>query len=213
MLIYIITNKITGKKYVGQTVQSLEKRIRGHCWLSSVTHKHMPIAFAIQKYGWENFEVEIACECNTQQELNEKEVYYATLLNTLVPNGYNLRIGNGPGVMAEVTKEKIRKANTGRVASAETIQKLKESHKGQKMSEKTKELYSRLYKGRKLSDEAYQNSLKSNVRTYKFLNPEGVAQTITNLKKFCRDNDLVYLSMHKVAAGARKSHKGWKKGV
>ena len=211
MIIYLITNTLNGKKYVGQTVQPLQKRMRAHRWISSSTQKNMPIAHAIQKHGWSNFEVEVLCNCNSQEELNEKEVFYSRLHNTMSPDGYNLRVGNGPGTMAESTKAKISASNTGKVVSEETKQKSSLAHQGQTLSEVNKEKLRQMYKGQKLSDLAYQNALKATVKTYQFLNPAGEPQTVTNLREFCRVQDLNYLSMHKVAAGRRKSHKGWSK--
>jgi len=212
MLVYCITNKITNKKYVGQTAQSLEKRVRGHRFLSSATYKNMPIAWAIQKYGWDNFSVEILCECNSREELNIKEVEFVIKLDTMVPQGYNLRAGGGVvSLVSEALKEKMRSRNLGKKASEESKKRMSEAHQGQTLSEVNKEKLRQMYKGQKLSDLAYQNALKATVKTYQFLNPAGEPQTVTNLREFCRVQDLNYLSMHKVAAGRRKSHKGWSK--
>ena len=105
MIVYLITNKVNGKKYVGQTTRTLEQRVKGHCWTSSAEGgKNMPIAIAIQKYGWENFTAKILCTCMTQEELNEKEVYFTNELDAFSPNGYNLRAGGAYGKMTEELK-------------------------------------------------------------------------------------------------------------
>lgn len=48
-----------------------------------------------------------------------------------------------------------------------------------------------------------------NSKTYMFLNPFSVSITISNLKKFCLDNNLSYSSMKNVAGGRQKQHRGW----
>ena len=49
--------------------------------------------------------------------------------------------------------------------------------------------------------------------SYQMVNPEGVTITITNIKKFCKDNGLCITNMYNVMSGKAKSHKGWKKYV
>ena len=51
--IYKITNKINGKKYVGQS-NNINRRFSEHCLRSEI-----PIDIAIQKYGKENFVFEV----------------------------------------------------------------------------------------------------------------------------------------------------------
>lgn len=75
----------SGKSYVGQTKFSLNQRSgkRGQ------GYKGCPLFYqAIQKYGFENFEVEILAEVKIEQ-LDEAEHKYIHLFNTLEPNGYN----------------------------------------------------------------------------------------------------------------------------
>ena len=40
--------------------------------------------------------------------------------------------------------------------------------------------------------------------------PEGNDLEITNLRKFCRENDLNYKCMREVVAGNQRQHRGWK---
>ena len=85
--IYCYTSP-SGKKYIGQTVKTLEQRAENG------NHYRECTAFwrAIQKYGWENFSCEILEECPTEM-LDNREEYYILLFNTLVPNGYNIKCG------------------------------------------------------------------------------------------------------------------------
>lgn len=110
-IIYRIVNRINGKLYVGQTVQSLKARWKEH--RNDVKRYDYPIYRAIRKYGIENFYPEQLDTANDQEELDLKEIYYSEYYNTMKPNGYNLKIGNGQGYLSEETKRKMSEAKTG----------------------------------------------------------------------------------------------------
>jgi group I intron endonuclease len=57
----------------------------------------------------------------------------------------------------------------------------------------------------------YQNGKKSRrEKTYRrFVNPEGVQVTITNLRAFCREHELSIAQMRQLVSGRRARHKGW----
>nr|DAU78885.1 MAG TPA: intron associated endonuclease [Caudoviricetes sp.] len=85
--IYKITNNITNKSYIGQSVCP-ERRFKEHYWKGK--YNNSPIDLAMQKYGLENFSLTILEWC---EDYNEKEKYYIQYYNTLAPNGYNLLEG------------------------------------------------------------------------------------------------------------------------
>lgn len=88
--IYKITNKINGKIYIGQS-KNIYSRWKRHIYYAKQCK--YPIQKAIIKYGKENFEFAIICECE-EEELNEKEMYYIKLFNSDDRKiGYNLTIG------------------------------------------------------------------------------------------------------------------------
>ncbi len=66
MIVYITTNLINGKKYIGKDENNVKSYIGSG----------IEIAHAIKKYGRKNFIKEILAECNTSEELNELEEYY-----------------------------------------------------------------------------------------------------------------------------------------
>jgi predicted GIY-YIG superfamily endonuclease len=53
-IVYKLTNKLNGKVYVGQTKNTVERRVRSH-----VKTKRSLIGKAIRKYGIESFEISI----------------------------------------------------------------------------------------------------------------------------------------------------------
>lgn len=95
-LIYIITNSINDKVYIGQTIQSLKDRWYGHCRIAcSKNEADMHIKRAILKYGKENFTIKELEKCKIE-ELDEREIYYISLYNSFV-KGYNSTKGGKSG--------------------------------------------------------------------------------------------------------------------
>lgn len=81
--IYKITNLINNKCYIGQTKQGYFKRFQQHCSSDSL------IGRAINKYGKENFIIEILESTTETSEANKLEHFYILKNNCVVPNGYN----------------------------------------------------------------------------------------------------------------------------
>ena len=110
--IYLITNLINNKKYVGQTTaESIEYRFYNHCQ----EKRNRYISNAIRKYGKENFKIEQLDIANSIDELNEKEVFFVESLSTMYPNGYNHRAGGSQnGKCSEELKRKISNSKKGK---------------------------------------------------------------------------------------------------
>jgi group I intron endonuclease len=87
-VIYKLTNKISGKVYIGQKSSKDFRNQFQEYWGSGVL-----ITRAIKKYGKQNFEKEIIDEASSQKELNEKEVSYIDIHQSLNPKGYNIAEG------------------------------------------------------------------------------------------------------------------------
>lgn len=89
--IYKIENLINHKKYIGQSVH-IERRWVEHCIPSNTS----VIANAIKEFGKENFSFQVIEECS-QNELDQREAYWITFYDCIVPNGYNVAeyYGNG----------------------------------------------------------------------------------------------------------------------
>lgn len=83
--IYKVTNLINGKAYVGQT-NNFHRRYNEH--KRHIANGDKLLYLAIEKYGWENFLMEIIEE--NVENYNEREQYWIRELNTLTPNGYNI---------------------------------------------------------------------------------------------------------------------------
>jgi group I intron endonuclease len=74
MIVYLITNLINQKRYVGITVRKIHQRFQQHCdFKPNKKHKKSAISEAIQLYGKENFKIEQIDTASTIEELKEKE--------------------------------------------------------------------------------------------------------------------------------------------
>src|SRR5271157_725397 len=140
MIVYLVTNKVNGKQYVGQTGKSLRRRVQGH------KSKGNLLTRAIVKYGESFFVSEVLHEAKTQEELNFCEIFYIELLRTKVPMGYNLTDG-GEGPIGHKhslsTCAKISLALRKRVRKPETYRKVSRALHGRKV---TSEERDRLYR-------------------------------------------------------------------
>lgn len=141
-LIYKHTSP-SGKSYIGQT-NDLSKRNWGHRNSSNCS----VFSNAIKKYGWDAFTHEIIAENLTLSESNMLEEKLIKDLNTLVPNGYNLRTGGDSSLHSEESKTKNSRSNMGRIIKQETRDKISATTKGKIHSEETRRKLSESLKGR-----------------------------------------------------------------
>lgn len=127
MIIYLVTNKINGQMYVGQTVLSLKKRKQKHITVAKVHRDNSYFHNTLMKYGPKSFDWETIAEgeCSIEM-LNRLEIHFIQLYNTF-NSGYNLTFGGAGSCGYEVsdeTKQKISKARKGQKLSEETRRKL-----------------------------------------------------------------------------------------
>lgn len=108
--IYLITNKINNKKYIGQTRTSVEERWYRHCLHAQDPKRATGIDGAIKKYGQDNFDCKIIKKCPTE-ELDKWEIFYIKEYNTYQGNnadiGYNLTLGGQGGLLYEIDEEEM----------------------------------------------------------------------------------------------------------
>lgn len=104
--IYLITNNVNGKMYVGQTSKTPLQRFKIHVQDSYRNNERYNSALhkAIRKYGESNFKVETLEECNIEI-LGDREVYWIDKLNTF-KNGYNMTLGGEGSNRLELPNKK-----------------------------------------------------------------------------------------------------------
>lgn len=139
MIIYKLTNRMTGMSYVGATTQSLPMRCSQHRKAAAQNHPY-PIAQAIREHGWAAFDVGVLNHANTRLELNVMERAAIALFQTITPNGYNLTPGGpGSGKASIATRQKLSAAGKGKTPwnkgvphTPEAKAKVSESRRGAK---------------------------------------------------------------------------------
>ena len=111
--IYLITNLINSKKYIGKTVTTINERWQEHC-LDSRRERcnKRPLYDAFNKYGIENFKIEELEYVEDDSKLSEREVYWINELQTYGCNGYNATKG-GDGKILYDHNEIIELARLG----------------------------------------------------------------------------------------------------
>lgn len=127
--IYLVTNTLNGKQYVGQTIVA-NNRV-GHGSL---------VTKAYRKHGKESFTYEKICnDIPSRNTLNFMEKFWISVMDSRIPNGYNIEFGGFSNEKtAEETRKKLSKSLTGRVLSELSIEKIRVGNQGKIVSEETK---------------------------------------------------------------------------
>lgn len=162
MIIYKITNTVTGMAYIGQTRQTLNARFASHKSKAKNSNSRSLLHEAIREYGNEAFTAEILEVIEDESMLNSREIYWIEHEKTLHPNGYNTSKGgeveNCHYKHSENTKEKMRNMKKGK------FQKENNPFYGHHHTEKTRAIMSEKAKRRVVTDEWRTNIYKSRKR-------------------------------------------------
>lgn len=113
--IYLITNLVNDKKYIGKTKNTIERRWSQHLSNAKLNaNKCIYLENAIRKYSKENFRMEVILICNVEQ----LDYYETSFIKSYMTNnrefGYNICDGGGGSINRPVTEDhraKISKAN------------------------------------------------------------------------------------------------------
>jgi len=121
--IYCVTNLISGKQYVGQTMVNRNKVGHGQA-----------LKDAYNKYGKEQFSYDRVCTgIQNRAVLNYLERFWISICGTTAPNGYNIeRGGTDKDEVSAETRLKLKMANLGKTLSLETKLKISMANRGKK---------------------------------------------------------------------------------
>jgi group I intron endonuclease len=188
MLIYKITNQLTGDFYIGKTQASLTTRWKRHL-KGRKTHPHLVLYRAMEKYGVENFVIEEIDRAESAEALCEMEINHITELKPK----YNMTKGGdgGSGPHTEEFKNALRQRNL-----------INNPMKG-KTGDKNH------FYGKKHTEE----TLKKITKEFSLISPDGDTVSFRNLNAWCRERGFSAGSMHSVIAGRISSYKGYTRAI
>lgn len=216
-IIYLLTNNVNSKVYVGVT-NNYTKRMREH----KGTYNNYLISKAIKKHGWNNFNSQILLE--TEDAEYAYRVAESSFIQQYQSNnpkkGYNLTEG-GQGTLGfsptTESRQKMREKKLGKKLTPEHIQKISQSALGRTFTKETKTKISIKLKGNKnFQGKTFTNEIKQilsehKAKDWQLLSPNGKIINIHNMRKFCIDNNLHHSAITRVLQGKQSHHKQWKK--
>jgi hypothetical protein len=152
--IYITTNMINGKRYIGQ-----RKFYRN--WNEYLGSGKL-IKRAIEKYGKQNFNRTIVAIAFSEEQLNIFEKEWINLFDSdKNEDYYNIAQGGHGNTLSGLTDIQMKElkikqsiASTGRTHTESTKKKMSEWHTGKIVSEETRQKISKINKGKVVSDES-----------------------------------------------------------
>jgi group I intron endonuclease len=109
--IYLATNVVNSKVYVGKTETNIKKRWSGHKTSARTRREGDYGRFhrAMNKYGFDNFKIELIAKYETEAEMMAAETYYIDLYDSTNPDkGYNMTRGGEIGAKGYRHTEEAR---------------------------------------------------------------------------------------------------------
>lgn len=163
--VYLLTNRVNGKQYVGQSVRGAVVRFCEHvkCAANGVD---TVLYRAMRKWGAHNFRVRVL-KSATEPLLNGLERYYIARRATLLPHGYNSTKGGDGGGYGHLPKYR-RKAIGAKITAATAGRRpeIMRKHFASPAGVATKQLISAKLIGKKLSAEVCRNHSAGLYRRY-----------------------------------------------
>lgn len=147
MVIYLTTNKINGKKYLGKDVQNNPK------YLGS----GLDLKKAIEKYGIENFKKTILEVCNNKEELWKREEYWLNFYDAKNNKTFYNRTNKAFGAWEGKKHTPI---------TEETRQKMSMAHKDIPLSKEHKQSISDAMMGHSKTEEWKKNLSKASTESF-----------------------------------------------
>lgn len=207
--VYQLTHKTTGQFYIGYREAN-----------STPSHLDLPkyrtSSKVISEIGFDNFEWIIVAEFFSGNDAYDHEQWMIkeSFDNPLILNGQYR--ANGKARFKAVcrphsdeTKAKISAAGRGRKLSEEHKAILNAVHIGRLNSEETKIKMSIAHLNKPKTAAHKENLSSAKSMTWCVIRPDGIRETIINMKAFCISNGLDPTHMGRVAAGKAKHHKGY----
>ncbi len=135
---YLVTCRVTGKRYIGITSGDVAQRWKHHVYYSQRERSRASaLGAAIRKYGADAFSVEVICCARGLDDIKAVEAVLIQQWATFAPGGYNLTLG-GQG-------------RFGFKPSRESVEQSAAKHRGKPCHINTRAAASRFHLGKKKS--------------------------------------------------------------
>jgi group I intron endonuclease len=174
--IYIITNTVNAKQYVGIT-KNLSKRWAAHRSATTSSYLHK----SIKKYGVEKFVFTHYADAFSKDAACDIERMLIVEHNTKSPVGYNMTDG-GDGIVKLVPESRARIGEANKNRSIESRQSMSKKLTGTKLSEETKAKQRAKKIGSKRSEETKAKMSQSLIGNTRMLGKKHSAETIAKIK-------------------------------
>lgn len=200
--IYKITNKTSGKSYIGQS-NDIARRFKEH--QRGRIETRIPVDVAINKYGFDAFTYTIIEECSIDQ-LNTQEEYWIKFYNTKT-FGYNCSDGgnqqsigenNGRAKMTETDIKKVRIAYAQHSTQKEIYEQFKH-----KISFGT---FQQIWQGKTWKHVMPEIYTEENKRYYVYDNSKGV---LSNRSEFSAE-EIMAMRTRYINESAKEIHEDYK---
>jgi hypothetical protein len=211
--VYVLTNKINGKRYVGIGMSKSGIQGRWKKYKNYNCKQQIKLYNALKLYGVDNFTFEVVLETGDIDNAKRSEMYLIDVWN-LQEDGYNMTAG-GDGCNglkhSDETKQKLREISKN--MSEETKKKIGDAHRGRKQCEEHIRNGVEARKGYKHSEETKQKIGKSNKGSVSW-NKGGICSEETKLKMSKSQKGKEKSEEHKRKIGeSQKGRVPWNKGL
>lgn len=185
--VYIHTNKVNGKMYIGITSrQNVKNR-----WMSGHGYKDCPKMWnAISKYGWNNFDHEIFASNLTKEEAQNMQRLLISKLNT-VNDGYNIDLGGS--TQGKHSEEVIQKCKDCHIEDMKKVLCIEDNLQFESIAAAAK-YYNINRSAIRGSCKRYQNGKQKTIRHFKFADNINQNATCSGKKVICIEDGLQFNS-------------------
>ena len=131
-VIYVRTNLINGKQYIGKSINFNKRESNWNSINRKTPYSNNILEEDRKKYGLDNFETTILKKCD-DEELDKWERHYIVAFDTIYPKGYNLENGGISNFkIHEITRQKMSDAKKGKSHTEEWKKSMSEKQKGER---------------------------------------------------------------------------------
>lgn len=177
-IVYRIKNKRNGKSYIGISNRALGVRFLEHLARARQGKRDNRLSVAIRKYGEQAFSSELLASAATEDEVRKLETHYINKYDSY-QNGYNCNLGGfGFLVFPDHIKEKISKAQKGKIISKESREKMSLAKIGNSACADN------------FGEFTAKGAYNPLARSYLFRFPDGSEHVVSGFRAFCRERSV-----------------------